>query len=716
MTFPCVSVDEFSLHETLVLPSDSAREARQAHQTIHIDPVTYTITANQATPWEASTNSPKPQLEVYSKAVAQYVMREMLNRSPILKANVSQQDLKRKAAAERRERLANKQGQKTQAVGSVIEEVTEESQDESHSCSQSQSRSQSQSQGQSRSVEEAEVAGFDVIETQSSHDVIETQASGDGDEMPTPRARRQSVTHSLPLCPKDVPADVQKFIIEMWREVKKTGSTEVVNEPGVGGKLPQLSLSVWEVKMNTRSALWRVVWPIFFTYKAFYAAAYDLSQAWNQEDERQPGCKSRRGIAGRNLDVFLRNLCSVVAQVPPYHFTWFGANHKAEHVAPPFTIVGMHEESGVSGDVVVRANLEQVQMRVMDSTVAPHVPDQGEFVFSIPGDRTAELLRRYIDQTLRKENFCGEAISVNWLLFEHCIDPLKASKKKALPYSRLVQQIGVKAVKAPHISIDRMLQYYHDIGYLFHFSNSPILQSVVFLCPQWLIDLLDAVLSLTAMPPVTHESENEDEVTENQAIVKLRETGHVEESLLMEVSDQFGVEDALEISLRDLLEGFDLLVQMPNGNGGFDCYIPLLASIYTEPSISLPLTIIEGCVKCYDTHCPFALFYYLADVYLLRRFCQSNKFRLSKDCVSMRLRDNVQLILNEYIDHISVILVHMGDEVGASKEQGRNVVKTDEDLRLLCMEVNTAIEEGVAMVKSRWIPGLLATLETPLQH
>ena len=663
----CVSLDDLSVHDCLVMPSNEVKEPAEINRTVHINPVRYSVTANQSTPWKTSTGSPKTQLDVYSKAVAQYVMHEILKHAPIVKANVSQQDLRRKAAAERQE-LAAKRAQK-QSIDAVTEETTEVPDTD---------------QSTSQSVENT-FPGFEIINGHS------------------PRARTESISQPLPI--QDIPESVQKHIIEMWRQVKKTGNTEAINEPGAGEKSPLLSLSVWEVQMNTNSALWRVIWPIVFTHKALYAAVYDLSQAWNQDESMT------HSTAGRNLDVYLRNLCSIVAQVPPHHFTWFGVNHKTQHVAPPFAIIGMHKEISASEDPVVRANLEKVQMKVMDSTVSPHIPDEGKYVFSIPGHKTNEFLRRYIDQTLRNEMFCGEAVSVNWLLFQHCIEPLKADKKKAMPYDRVVQQIGVKAVKAPHVTVDRMLQYCHDHGYVFHFSNSPILRSIVFLSPQWLIDLLDAVLSLTA-PQL--DPQQLDETKENQAIVDLRETGYINESLLKEVSDRFGVENELDISLRDVLEGFDLLIKIPKKTGGFDCYIPLLASINAQPNLPLVLNIVEGCVKCYDTYCPFALFYYLAGIYLLRRFSQHSDFRLSKDCVSMRLRDNVQLILREHVDNISILLVHMGHQED-TKCFGV-VVETDEQLRQLCVEVNEAIEEGVAMVKSRWIPGLLAQLETPLRH
>lgn len=668
---PPHSTDDLSIHDHLVMPPD---EDRDTNQTVHINPVRYSVTANQSTPWEAPTESPKSQYDVYSKAIACYIMHEILKYAPIVKANVSQQDLRRKAEAER-QAWAAKQAQR-QTIDSVTEESTEIP-DTDESTSQSADNV---------------FPGFDII----------------NGHPPPPRARAESVSQPLPLPIDEVPDNIQKHIIEMWRQVKKTGNTEAINEPGMGDKSPPLSVSVWEIQMNTNSALWRVIWPIIFTHKALYAAVYDLSQAWNQDEGHG---STTRSTAGRNLDIYLRNLCSIVAQVPPHHFTWFGMNRKTQHVAPPFAIVGMHKEISASNDPVVRANLEKVQTKVMDSAVSPHIPDEGKYVFSIPGQNTDEFLRRYIEQTLRNETFYKEAISVNWLLFQHCIDSLKADKKKAMSYDRVVEQIGVKAIKASHLTVNQMLQYCHDHGYVFHFSNSPKLKTIVFLNPQWLLDLLDAVLSLTAHKldfTLFHA------LDENPLIVELQETGHIDDLLLKEVSDQFEVERELDIPLCDVLEGFDLLIKIPNKMGGFDCYIPLLASVHVEPDLPLVLNIVEGCVKCYDTYCPFALFYYLAGIYLLRRFSQHGNFRLSKDCVSMKIRANVQLILTEHVDNISVLLICMGYQQNI-KAIGV-AVETDEQLRQLCAEVNKAIEEGVAMVKARWIPGLLAQLETPLQY
>ena len=150
-----------------------------------------------------------------------------------------------------------------------------------------------------------------------------------------------------------------------------------------------------------------------------------------------------------------------------------------------------------------------------------------------------------------------EDYPVKWLRFENALQTKVKDGKKWISLED-AKQI---ASKMCHIEDDRefttLLNFLHDQRILIHFDNSPLLNNVVILDPQWLVDLFTSVITVKPGPY---------EGKERELWSRLQRDGIVEYKLLELVWDPSSIPKEIFPTLLEIMEKFSLLCPWPSSD------------------------------------------------------------------------------------------------------------------------------------------------------
>ena len=87
-------------------------------------------------------------------------------------------------------------------------------------------------------------------------------------------------------------------------------------------------------------------------------------------------------------------------------------------------------------------------------------------------------------------------IPINWLLFQL---EIRRNEKHYITHSRCID-IAIKCYIKEE-DVDTILMFFHELGVLLHYRNTPALRHVVFCNPQWLFDKLTKLIEVKYDPP-----------------------------------------------------------------------------------------------------------------------------------------------------------------------------------------------------------------------
>ena len=151
-----------------------------------------------------------------------------------------------------------------------------------------------------------------------------------------------------------------------------------------------------------------------------------------------------------------------------------------------------------------------------------------------------------------------EAVPLKWLRFEHILQSLLEKQYKWIPINE------AKRIATDECAIDgdeqfrTMLDFLHDQKVLIHFNETPELNNMVILDPQWLIDIFKKVITVKRYEPTEYILE--------QFWLKLHETGILDERLLVHewksLIDMYSKETCG--TLIALMKRFSLLCPWPS--------------------------------------------------------------------------------------------------------------------------------------------------------
>ena len=125
-----------------------------------------------------------------------------------------------------------------------------------------------------------------------------------------------------------------------------------------------------------------------------------------------------------------------------------------------------------------------------------------------------------------------------------------------------------------------MINYLHDLRSLIHFDDSPDLNKLVILDPQWLIDVFKKVITVQPAHQCTEKNLVE-------LWLKLEEEGILDENLLVHVwKPLFEDKDTCD-SLIGIMEKFSLLCPLPSDASGSKSYlVPSMLKSHPQKEIA----------------------------------------------------------------------------------------------------------------------------------
>ena len=308
--------------------------------------------------------------------------------------------------------------------------------------------------------------------------------------------------------------------------------------------------------------------PLFLTPRAIYLLVNDLSQ--NPLEKAKPVVK--QGMYRKLLDSFglksnfdyldfwmssVASLASLASQEAVYQ-----ESVESELLLPAVFLVCTHADSPYGGQCdptklakelfgSLRTKPYKIHLRdlfVVDNTMSGHGPECPEVV----------RLRQEVLAVSKALPQMKEAIPVKWLKYEKELRVMKEGGKK------WIGRDAAKTVASEACNIiddqefQTLLNFLHDKRILIHFNDSPELDKLVVLDPQWLIDVFKMVITVRPYDPKESSFEPLWE--------KLQNEGILEERLLQHVWADLFVDKETAESLITIMEKFSLVCSWPSSD------------------------------------------------------------------------------------------------------------------------------------------------------
>ena len=315
-------------------------------------------------------------------------------------------------------------------------------------------------------------------------------------------------------------------------------------------------------------SVYYVTHPLFLTARAIYLLAYDLSQ--NPHDKASPVV--RQGVYRKiqdnfclktnmdYLDFWMTSVASLASQ---------DKDNDVEHASevlpkklPAVLLVCTHADKPYSGgDPFELAN--EIFGMLKGKPYGPQLAD----VFVVDNTKSGsqfecrEVARlREVILTVAKElPHVNEVIPIKWLRYEKCLQSLKNKRHYCISLAQAKRLASEECIINKDGEILTLLNFLHDLRLLIHFDDTPKLNDVVVLDPQWLIDVFKNVI--TVRPYHLEEKQYVD------LWCKLEGEGILEEKLLTHVWSSLIPHKETCESLIAIMEKFSLLCPWPLQKG-----------------------------------------------------------------------------------------------------------------------------------------------------
>ena len=357
-------------------------------------------------------------------------------------------------------------------------------------------------------------------------------------------------------------------------------SDEAKLPDGIAERVEKLLLEVNKVEEeeDIYSVLWDfggqsvyyVTHPLFLTPRAMYLLVYDLSR--NPEDKANPLVKQGmfkkiedNFILKTNLgylDFWMSSIASLVSQDEDHPVHVGPQSGVLPEKLPPVFLVCTHADKphGGADPCALAHEIADILQR------KPYSAQLVDRVFVVDNTKSGSksecseviLLRQKILAVAKELPQMKEVIPIKWLKYEKA---LQVTVQEGLNWISLEK---AKRIASEVCSIDEdqefvtLMNFLHDQRILIHFDDTPVLNNLVVLNPQWLIDVFKKVITIK---PYDHKEREFKDLW-----LRLESRGIMEETLLKHVWSPLLQQQETCESLIAIMEKFSLLCPWPTSD------------------------------------------------------------------------------------------------------------------------------------------------------
>ena len=349
-------------------------------------------------------------------------------------------------------------------------------------------------------------------------------------------------------------------------------------------------------KMEDEEGIYSVLWdfagqlvyyathPLFLTSRAMYLLVNDLSQ--NPSETAKPVVK--QGVYGTfkdsfgmktnmdYLDFWMSSIASLACQNERGPIGSY--SEVLPEKLPPVFLVCTHADRPYDGgdpSTLARELFGSLQTKPYNK----HLHD----VFVV--DNTKSGLESECPEVvrLRNEVFAvakelpqmKEAIPIKWLKFEKELRAMSKEDHKWISFETATNIASEKCNVVDSEEFKTLLNFLHDKRILIHFDDTPELNELVVLDPQWLIDVFKKVITVK---PYDRQSKKFTELWR-----KLENKGILDEKLLEQVWGPLFDDRATCERLLQIMRKFSLLCPLPSSDSSCGKQYLVPAMLTTHP-------------------------------------------------------------------------------------------------------------------------------------
>ena len=300
-------------------------------------------------------------------------------------------------------------------------------------------------------------------------------------------------------------------------------------------------------------AVYYATHPLFLTTRAIYLLVYNLSRHPDKKfapQEKRGFLKCERSNMDY-LDFWMSSVSSLVSQDDD--------SQETSEMLPPVFLVCTHADKpyeSIDPKMLADEIFDSLKTKIygqnlLDVFVVDNTKSGGE-------EECPEVirLRKEVRDIAKELPHVKEVIPIKWLKYEKAVGMLLEDGCKWISLEKAkkiaLEVCGISSEK----QFLTLLNFLHDQRILIHFDDTPELNKMVILDPQWLIDVFKKIITITSFQRRERKFRN--------LWRKLETTGILEEKLLQHVWGPLFDNQVTCNSLIGIMEKFGLLCPWPS--------------------------------------------------------------------------------------------------------------------------------------------------------